>query len=204
MKFLLGLVAFTIVLRVVPYVLTSYDIKTDSNAFFYPWNFSPLMAVCLYSGAYMNDRRSRFGLPLLALLGSDLAIWAATGQFSWAFPSDRWCAYLCNVIAVVMGAGLNRQTGLSRVASAVRQGVFAEVLFYVVTNFAYFYTQTTPPHTAAGLMACYVAALPYVKYSLLSTLFYSAVLFSPLADRTMLGSEPSRDTLEPLQPVQSI
>lgn len=204
MRFTLGLLAFTIVLRVVPYVLTAYDIKVDSNAFLYPWNFSPLMAVCLYSGASVADRRFRFGLPLAALFVSDLAIWAATGQFSWAFPSDRWSAYLCNAIAVLMGKGLNRQSGAMRTLSAVRQGIVAEVLFFVVTNFAYFLTQTDFPYTVAGLVACYVAAIPYAGRSLGSTLFYTVMLFSPLADRALSGSKEPKSAQPSVQTVQSI
>jgi len=204
MRFLLGLIAFTIVLRVVPYVLTAYDIKTDSGAIYYPWNFSPLMALSLYSGAYITDRRFRFGLPLIALFVSDLGIWAATGQFSWAFPSDRWSAYLCNVIAVLMGQGLNRQSGATRAFSAVRQGLFAEILFFVVTNFAYFLTQTDHPYTVAGLVACYIAAIPYAGRSFCSTLFYSLMLFSPLADGAVGAAEPRTSAGQAVRPLQSL
>ena len=65
MKFLLGLVAFSVTLRLLPYLLTAYSVKVDPSVVYYPWNFMPMMAVCLYAGAYVTDRRLSFGLPLL-------------------------------------------------------------------------------------------------------------------------------------------
>ena len=197
-KFLLSLFSFTIVLRLLPYVLTNYDVKFDSSVIFYPWNFSPMIAVCLYSGAYLADRRMGFGLPLLALLASDVGIWAVTGQFSWAFPSDRWAAYLCTAIAVFMGQGLNRQSASQRPFAAVGCGLSAEVLFFVVTNFVYFWTQTTAPHTTAGLVACYFAAIPFAKTSFASSIFYAFLLFSPLADRTIVTSKVMEPRMQPV------
>jgi hypothetical protein len=37
------------------------------------------------------------------------------------------------------------------------------------------------PQTPAGLVACYVAAIPFFQNTLLSNLFYSALLFGGLA-----------------------
>ncbi len=197
-KFLLSLFSFTIVLRLLPYVLTNYDVKLDSSVVFYPWNFSPMIAVCLYSGAFMSDRRMRFGLPLLALLVSDLGIWAVTGEFSWAFPGDRWAAYLCTAFAVVIGQGLSRRSEALRPVAAVACGLFAEVLFFVVTNFVYFWTQTAAPHTTAGLVACYFAAIPFAKTSFVSSIFYAFLLFSPLADRTIVSVKATDPRLQPV------
>lgn len=208
-KFLASLMTFTVVLRlmpyvlpnVLPYVLPNYDVKLDPSVIFYPWNFSPLMAISLYAGANLADRRLRFGLPLLTLLLSDLGIWAVTGQFEWAFPDGYWSSYLCNAIAVVLGIGLNRQTGSARVFSAVGLGVVAESLFFVVTNFVYFLIQTDLPHSAAGLLACYIAAIPFAGRSFASTAFYSALLFSPLASRANADSKVSNPVLQTVEAI---
>jgi hypothetical protein len=201
LKFLVGLITFTVMLRLLPYVLKNYDYQIDPEVIYYPWNFSPLMAISLYAGATITDRRFRFGLPILTLLLSDLGIWAMTGQFSWAFPPGYWSSYLCNVIAVVMGSGLSRQTGSSRLFAAVGCGMIAETLFFVVTNFMYFWTQTLHPHTPAGLIACYIAGIPFAGKSFASTAVYSLLLFSPLVNRANAGS---KETPLVLQPVRSL
>ena len=201
LKFLLGLIAFTIVLRLLPYVLTNYDMALDPGAIFYPWNFSPLMAVSLFAGANLTDRRLRFGLPLLMMFISDLGIWGVTGQFSWGFPGDRWSAYVCCAVAVVLGSGLNGRPAHTRPLIAVGRGLLSEVLFFVVTNFVYFWYQSDLPHTVAGLMACYVAAIPFAGRSFISTAFYSGLLFSPLADRIVVKSS---DRVPEMRPVRSV
>ena len=180
-KFLTGLVVFTIVLRVMPYVLTEYNLNVTSTTLFYPWNFVPLTAACLYSGAYVSDRRFRIGLPLLALLISDLGIWGVTGQFAWAFPPDRWAAYVCLMLTILMGTGLARRTWPSRSLDAFARGMSAEAMFFIVTNFAYFLVQNDLPHNVQGLLTCYLAGIPFAGKSFASTAIFSILLFSPLA-----------------------
>ena len=196
MKFLLGLVTFSVTLRLLPYLLTAYSVKVDPSVVYYPWNFMPMMAVCLYSGAYVTDRRWSFGLPLVAVFVSDLLIWAVTGQFAWGFQSDRWSAYLCYASTVLMGTGLNTRRWPVRGVDAFARGMLAEVVFFLGTNFAYFCIQTDYPHSFAGLLTCYVAAIPFAGRSFLSTAFYSVLLFSPLAVR---AAEPQTATETGLQ-----
>jgi hypothetical protein len=194
-RFLTSLFVFTVVLRLLPYVLTSYDFKVDSTAIFYPWNFMPLMAACLYSGAYIGNRLRSFAAPLSALVASNLGIWAITGQFSWAFPSEGWAVYLCYAIAILMGRGLNRQAWPQRGVGALGRGIAAETVFFLLTNFAYFCVQTVHPHTLTGLAACYVEAIPFSTRSFVSTAFYSVLLFSPLAVRAASESANTEPVL---------
>jgi len=181
MKFLIVLIAFTVVLKLLSYAIKFYDVQVDPDVIFYPWNFMPLTALCLYSGAYVTDRRWSIGLPLLTVLISDLGIWALTGRFSSGFPIDCWSVFLSYVLIIVMGHGLNRRTWPARAVDALARGLLAETLFFLVTNFAYFLIQTVHPQTLAGLIDCYVVAIPFAKTSFVSTAFYSVLLFSPLA-----------------------
>lgn len=194
-KFLISLLAFSVVARVLPYFLTKYNIKVDSSVIFYPWNFMPLTAACLYAGAYFSDRRLSFGLPLIAVLISDLAIWLVSGDFAWAFPSDRWSAYVSYPIMIAMGTGLSQRAWPARAADALLRGIAAEALFFVVTNFAYFQIQTDLPHTMTGLGLCYARAIPFVSKAFASTAFYSILLFSPLAIRAAGGTTMASESL---------
>lgn len=201
MKFLIALIAFTVVLRLVPYLLKAYDITIDQSVIFYPWNFMPLTAVCLYSGAYFTGRRVSYWLPLLGLFISDLSMSIVTGHLSWGFPSDRWSAYLSYVLIVAMGYGLNRESWPLRGVDGLARGIVAEVVFFGVTNLAYFFVQTQHPQTVTGLLACYAAAIPFAKTAFISTAFYSVLLFSPLAVRA--AAEESVATSGELQPAVS-
>ena len=196
LKFLMGLVAFTVVQRVLPYFVTNHDIKLNPLAIFYPWNFSPLMAVSLFSGAYLADRRLKFGLPLLVLFISDLGITLKTGQLSSAFQLDGGLVYACILAAAWMGQGLDRRDWPLRDIEALGRGMVAEILFFIVTNFGYFCFQTDLPHTSAGLMACYVAAIPFAGRSFASTAFYSVLIFSPLAVKSTTTSTRTEPRLQ--------
>ena len=57
----------------------------------------------------------------------------------------------------------------------------SSVLFFVVTNFGVWATQGMYPMSLEGLVACYVAAIPFFQNSLLGNAFYTSVLFGGFA-----------------------
>ena len=54
-------------------------------------------------------------------------------------------------------------------------------MFFILTNLGVWAFDTLYPKTIGGLMDCYVMAIPFFGNTLLSSLFYSAVLFGGLA-----------------------
>ena len=58
-----------------------------------------------------------------------------------------------------------------------RAALASATLFYVVTNFAMWTISEIYPKTLAGLIACYVAGIPYCGTQLAGDLLYSAILF---------------------------
>lgn len=50
-------------------------------------------------------------------------------------------------------------------------------VFYLITNFAFFYPATMYPRNIEGILASYTAALPFFRNMLVGNLVYSAVLF---------------------------
>lgn len=178
-KFITGLIVWTICQRLLPYLITVPDVKLNPSVIFYPWSFMPLTAVCMYLGAHVRNRRSAIGLALLTLFLSDFSFWIVTGKFASAFPVDRWSAYVAYPLIVGLGIGLNRQAWPLRGVSAFGRGMAAEVLFFALSNFAYFIVQTELPHSFAGLMICYERAIPFANWAFASTAIYSVLLFSP-------------------------
>lgn len=184
-KFVLGLVVFTIAVRLVPYLLEKYNAHTDPTAIYYPWNFVPLMSVSLFCGAYVADRRLALALPFAAQFIHQLAFLFLTGKVEWAFQKDCWSLYLCYALAVFLGQGLGSRQWPMRGAHAVSRGLFCELVFFLITNFTYFQVQIELPHTFDGLMTCYIQAIPFAIKAFLGTGFYALLLFSPLAINLM-------------------
>jgi uncharacterized membrane protein (Fun14 family) len=131
----------------------------------HPPNFTPIGAMALFSGAYLGRRSIAFAAPLGAMLLSDALI---------GFYSGFWVTYL-GVAAIVLIGWLV----LSRL-SVVRLGVAAiasSVIFFLVSNFGTWALSGMYPHNAAGLAACYIAAIPFFQNTVAGDLFYTTLLF---------------------------
>ena len=179
---LIGLLAYSIAIRLLPYVLQNCDVKLDPTILFYPWNFSPLTAVCLMSGACLADRRLSFVLPLSAMLISNIGIGLLTGRWDWAFPEQTWWVpYACFAAAVWLGTLLRRRGTRHPLLTAVGMGLGFEVAFFAVSNFTWFYGSASMyPRTLAGLLECYAAAWPFFRNAPISTLAFTLLVFGPL------------------------
>ena len=130
----------------------------------HPPNFTPVLAAALFCGGLLPLRRALL-VPLGAMFASDLILGLHAGMAS---------VYLAMALCVLLGRLLPPQKGLS---PALGGALAASVLFFVVTNFAVWLSGSLYPPTAAGLLACYVAALPFFHHTLLSTLLCAAVFF---------------------------
>lgn len=150
-------------------------------------NFTPVGALALFGGAYFLRRDTAFAVPMAAMLLSDALL--GMTRYGWEVWQSQLVVYACFTATVLIGMLLrNRRTFITVPAAAVA----SSVLFYAVTNFGYWYSETLYPHTAQGLLASYVAALSFFRNELAGNLFYTALLFGTfeLAQRrwTVLGA----------------
>ena len=146
---LLSAILFAAALRLVPH----------------PPNFTPIGAMALFSGAYLGRRALAFVAPLAAMLLSDAFL---------GFYSGMWVNYLAVALVALLGAiALQKRTPV-RIGLAAVGG---SVLFFLVSNFGTWALSGMYPHTAAGLAACYVAAIPFFQNTLAGDLFYATLLF---------------------------
>ena len=146
----------------------------------HPPNFSPVEAIALFGGAYFASKQWSMVVPLLALLVSDLALGVLHGASYAAYVGGHtfWSVYACIALSVVLGFGLRGTASSGRV---IGYSLAGSVLFFVVTNFAVWLWDPLYPKTGAGLAACYAAAIPFFRWTVLGTLFYSALLFGGFA-----------------------
>jgi hypothetical protein len=131
----------------------------------HPPNVAPITALALFGGAYLG-RRWTFVVPIAAMLVSDLFL-GFSGISPWVYASFAAIA--------VIGLRLQGNTGIAPVAVASLAG---STLFFIVTNFGVWLGSVQAyPHTIAGLAACYTAALPFYRNTVLGDAGYAAVLF---------------------------
>jgi hypothetical protein len=147
----------------------------------HPENVTPLAAVALFGAATFTGRRSAVLVPLGALLASDLAL-ELTHRAGWqpvpGFYAGQWVVYACILATVGLGFLLRRHRNVPAIALAT---LGSASLFFVLTNFVYFYgPDSLYPRTWPGLLECYARALPFFRNSLAGDLTYSALLFGAL------------------------
>jgi hypothetical protein len=145
----------------------------------HPPNFTAVSAMCLFGGAYFHRRWLAFVVPFAALLLSDAVLTAIYGQSITAAVSSVWGNYVAFALIVLLGTLLYNRVTLGRTASAT---ILATALFFLLTNFKVWLMGhgTVFPHTPAGLVACYVAALPFARNDLLGNAFYVSILFGSM------------------------
>lgn len=135
----------------------------------HPWNFTPIGAMALFSGAMFRDRRIAFALPLAALFAGDLFV----GLYR--LMPVIYASFLVNVL---IGRWLAGRRTVARIGGAVFLGALQ---FFLVTNFAMWRAYDTFPHTLGGLGACYLTGLPLFGNTLAGDGFYAAVFFGLFA-----------------------
>ena len=142
----------------------------------HPPNFSPIEAVALFGGAYFAKRHWALLVPLLAMFASDLVLGLLNGGIYWEYfaSAGYLLVYACIALSTVLGFGLRGKVGAGRVLAYSLAG---SMLFFVVTNFGVWLSGTMYPKNLGGLVATYAAGVPFFQWTVLGTLFYSALLF---------------------------
>jgi hypothetical protein len=150
----------------------------------HPWNFTPVGAMALFSGAVLKDRRLAFAFPLLALFAGDVFI-----GFHKLIP----IVYASFLINVAIGLWLRDRRTVARISLATLLGA---IQFFIVTNFAVWQILGSYPHTASGLATCYIAGVPLFWNTLAGDAAYAVLLFGgyALAERFIPALQASRQS----------
>ncbi|MDT4850794.1 hypothetical protein FQZ97_849540 [compost metagenome] len=90
--------------------------------------------------------------------------------------------YATFALIFIAGYFLLKKISILRVVMA---SLSASILFYLITNFAFFYPEAPIadgalghyPHNLVGIIASYQAGLPFFKNMLMGDLLFSGILF---------------------------
>lgn len=148
-----------------------------SRVIIYPVSFSPLIAMSLFGGAVIKDRRLAFFLPLAAIFLSDVlfeVFKVAPGFYGWGQVIN----YGLLMLVTLIGFNLKQFNFLNIAAYTVASCL----LFYVLSNTSVFFLSGgSYPRNIAGYTECMVAGLPFLRASLISASCYSLLFFSVYA-----------------------
>jgi hypothetical protein len=157
-------------------------------------NFAPVAALALFAGYYFRSWAMALCVPLGVMVLSDAFI----GGYDW-----RMMAVVYGMLAlpVVLRGPLRRyldvsQRGVGRAVGAVTGlvacSLLASLMFFFVTNFGSWIWFDMYQHTWAGLVTCYVQALPFFRYTLAGDLLFAVSLFGGYCLVSQLGIARAR------------
>lgn len=171
---------FGVLMKLLPYLLTAAGYQAELSST-YPWSFTPMLAICLFAGAMLADRWVSCWVLLGSLLLSDFAIWGITGHFNWAFYPTLPVNYCCFLAIAVLGdSTLAASLSGGRVwGKSLMFGLAASIAYFLVTNFVSWISLPEYTKDLSGLVQCYTLAIPFYRNTLLGTLIYTAIFFSP-------------------------
>lgn len=139
----------------------------------HPDNFAPMTAIALFVGFFLGKSSKSFIYPIIMVIISDALISIVKGTNY--FYEGIEIVYLCYALIAIIGMKFQQNTSL---VSIIKYSLAGSILFFLVTNFAYFLSGITYPLTSQGLMDCFTAAIPFFRNSLVGDVFYSVILFS--------------------------
>ena len=131
----------------------------------HPPNFTPIIAMGLFGGAYLKDTRWAILLPVVAMLIAD---------FFLGFHGTMIWVYCSLIIISSIGFVLKNRITLINGAIATLGG---SLLFFLVTNFGVWASSIFYPKTFIGLISCYAAGLPFFGNTLAGCVIYSSLMF---------------------------
>lgn len=131
----------------------------------HPLGFTPIGALGLFSGTYMNNKWS-WAVPLVALLIGD----AITGFYNSLIMISVYIGFA--VSACIGKALLSKKRTVTRMGSAI---FISALIFFILSNTSSWWVYY--PHTVEGLMLCYINGIPYFGREILADTFYCAILF---------------------------
>ena len=147
-----------------------------------PMGFAPQIAMALFAGSISKDKRFAFLFPVLSLFISDLLY-----QFLYSqglstikgFYSGQWQNYLLIASITIIGFFINK----NKIGQIFIGSLAGAVYFFLISNFMVWIgggkdiNNLPYPRSFSGLMLCFSEAMPFFKWSVLSTLLFNGVFF---------------------------
>ncbi len=138
----------------------------------YPHTFSPMIAIALFSGAVISDKKLSFVMPLLAMFVSDLILelFTVTPGF---YGMEQIGNYAALIIITILGFAMKK----INVITVVGFSLASSLLFYFLsnTNTFLFDTFNSFDNSFAGYIKCMTDGIPFIKF--IPDLVFSVILF---------------------------
>ena len=140
------------------------------------WNFTPLAAIALFGAAHFRNKYFMFLIPILAVYLSDLFInyFIYNKSFIWFYDGFLW-QYSVYLLIIISGIFLFKNK--ININKVILGSLASSLIFYIISNFGVWFSSSMYAKDVSGFISCYVAAIPFYKWTMLGDMFYSVILF---------------------------
>ncbi len=153
------------------YLFVIIAVAVHLRFFALPFSFTPVAAALLYFGARMP--RKQMWVPVVLLAVSDVYLTRVT--YAYPLTADHFVTWAWYAAMVLLSGVLIKGFSAIRIGAA---SLTASVSFFLISNFAVWMVwRDMYPKTFDGLIACYVAGLPFFRNAVASDLLFTAAFF---------------------------
>jgi len=148
-----------------------------------PGGFAPQIAMALFAGSVIKDKRFSFLVPLLSMLVSDVLYQVLYAQglttIQGFYGGAQWVNYFLFTAVTVIGFFINK----NNVGHIIAGSLAGVVFFFIASNFFMWLgggldiNNQPYPKTFQGLLTCLAAGVPFLKTSLWATLVFNTIFF---------------------------
>lgn len=143
----------------------------------HPPNYSPILAYALLLAATTKTTAQAITLLLTALIASDITIQIlynlSLSQSQGFFSGTPWL-YLINIYLLCLSRFIrNGYTATTIIITTITMSL----LFYFTTNFYVWLSSNYYEKSVVGLIACYIAAIPFFINNLIGNMVYTTAFF---------------------------
>lgn len=144
-----------------------------------PFGFAPQIAMAVFAGAVIKNKKYAFALPLVSMFISDAIyqlMYMSGLSIMPGFYEGQTTNYILFTLLTAVGFFI-KKISIANVAAA---SFVAPTIYFILSNFLVWLSVTggfQRPQTFEGLMMTMADGVPFYKNSIWATLFFSALLF---------------------------
>lgn len=145
-----------------------------------PMGFAPQIAMALFAGAVIKDKKWAIIFPVLSIFLSDVLyqiLYTAGVTDLPGFYHGQWQNYLLFAGLVFIGFFIKK----INVVNVAIGSLATAVIYFLASNFLVWAGSGVRglgrPKTWDGLMMCYTDGIPFFRMSVIATLVFSTILF---------------------------
>lgn len=127
-------------------------------------NVAPITAMALFGGVYLNKKYALL-IPLLIMFISD---------FFLGFHNLMFFVYGSFLLTGIIGLQLKKHKSYKFIFIS---SLVSSTLFFIITNFGVWLVSGMYAKTIAGLVNCYLMAIPFFRNTVFGDLFYTGAFF---------------------------